>query len=150
MTNWQWSTFDQLSGADVYAVLALRQNVFIIEQNCPFADADWIDQESMHLLGWTNAEDKRELQSYLRCVAPGVKYPEPSIGRVTSAFSRRGTGIGRELFAEGMRRTRLLYPEQRIRISAQLRLEAFYRGFGFETVSAPYDEDGIVHVEMMG
>lgn len=149
MTNWQWATFDELAGADVYAMLALRQEVFIIEQNCVFPDADWVDQQSHHLLGWQEVDGKRVLLSYLRCVAPGVKYPEPSIGRVISAPSVRGTGIGRLLFAEGLRRVNLVYPGQRVRISAQQRLEVFYTGFGFETTSAPYDEDGIPHVEML-
>ncbi len=150
-TTWQWSRFEDLSVADLYAVLALRQAVFVVEQACIFPDIDGHDQHAWHLLGWQAPPDGRQghLAAYLRCLPPGEKFVECSIGRVVTAAAVRGTGIGRLLVAEGVRRTAGLYPGQAIRIGAQLHLERFYAGFGFETASAPYDEDAIMHVEML-
>ncbi|HCE08315.1 MAG TPA: GNAT family N-acetyltransferase [Oxalobacteraceae bacterium] len=148
MIDWQWSPFEELSRDDLYAVLARRQQVFIMEQNCVYQDVDGLDQHAMHLLGWRHEAAGRELVAYLRCVLPGGKFDELSLGRVLCAPSVRGTGVGKQLFAEGIRRVELQFPGQRIRISAQQYLESFYRSFGFEVTSAPYSEDGIAHVEM--
>ena len=149
MIEWQWSTFEELSRDDLYAVLTQRQEVFIVEQNCVYRDVDGLDQHAIHLLGWQHGTAGRELVAYLRCVLPGRKFNELSLGRVLCAPSARGTGVGKQLFAEGIRRVELQFPGQRIRISAQQYLESFYRGFGFEVTSAPYSEDGIPHVEML-
>lgn len=146
--EWQWASFDQLSTADLYAVLAQRQDVFVLEQQCLFQDIDGLDQLSHHLLAWQIREGVRVLAAYLRCVPPGIKYPEASIGRVMSARAARGSGIGRQLFSEGLHRTLATHPHHAIRISAQQYLENFYQGFGFVTCSEPYLEDGIWHVEM--
>ncbi len=148
-TEWQWANFAELSNADVYAVLAQRQDVFVVEQQCVFQDIDGIDQKSLHLLAWQTIAGVRTLAAYLRCVPPAVKYPEASIGRVMTARAARGSGLGKILFAEGVRRTALTWPDHAIRISGQQYLEAFYRGFGFVTCSDPYLEDGIWHVEML-
>ncbi len=147
--QWQWSAYEDLSRDDLYAILARRQEVFIIEQQCIYSDLDGIDPHAFHLLGWGEVDGRRELLAYLRCVHPGVKYAEVSLGRVLSANAARGTGIGRALLAEALRHTERAYPGQAIRISAQLYLEKFYAGFGFVSTSAPYDEDGIPHVEML-
>lgn len=149
MIEWQWSEFEALSRDDLYAVLARRQEVFIMEQNCVYQDVDGLDQHAYHLLGWRQRAGGRELVAYLRCVLPGRKFDELSLGRVLCAPSVRGTGIGKQLFAEGLRRAALQFPGRRIRISAQQYLEAFYRSFGFEATSEPYSEDGIPHVEML-
>lgn len=149
MIDWQWSPFEELSRDDLYAVLARRQQVFIMEQNCVYQDVDGLDQHALHLLGWRRAAAGRELVAYLRCVLPGRKFDELSLGRVLCAPSVRGTGVGKQLFAEGIRRVERQFPGQRIRISAQQYLESFYRDFGFEVTSAPYSEDGIAHVEML-
>ncbi|NML60391.1 GNAT family N-acetyltransferase [Massilia sp. RP-1-19] len=149
MTEWQWSSFADLPNADLYAMLAQRQNVFVLEQQCLYPDLDGYDQDAWHLLGWRIIDGKRQLGASLRVIAPGVKYTEMSLGRVLSTQAARGTGIGRELLAEGIARAEQLYPGHRIRIGAQQYLEAFYAGFGFKTVSEPYDEDGIMHVEML-
>ena len=89
------------------------------------------------------------LAGYLRVLDPGRKYPEPSIGRVLTVPPHRGIGLGRALMAEGIARTRRIWPGRPIRVAAQQRLEAFYASLGFRTVSAPYDEDGILHVDML-
>lgn len=149
MTEWQWSSFADLPNADLYEMLAQRQNVFILEQKCFYPDMDGYDQDAWHLLGWRETGGRRQLAAYLRCIAPGVKYKEMSLGRVITAQAARGTGIGRELLAEGIARAEALHPGHRIRIGAQQYLEAFYGSFGFRTVSAPYDEDGIMHIEML-
>ena len=149
MTEWQWSSFADLPNADLYDMLAQRQNVFVLEQQCLYPDLDGYDQDAWHLLGWRVIDGKRQLAACLRVIAPGVKYTEMSIGRVLSTSAARGTGIGRELLLEGIARAEQLYPGHRIRIGAQQYLESFYGSFGFKTVSEPYDEDGIMHVEML-
>ena len=148
-TDWQWASFAELSSTDVYAILAQRQDVFVVEQQCVFQDIDGIDQISHHLLAWQATAGVRSLAAYLRCVPPGVKYPEASIGRVMTARAARGSGLGKLLFAQGVQRAASAWPEHAIRISAQQYLEAFYRGFGFATCSEAYLEDGIWHVEML-
>lgn len=149
MTEWQWSSFEKLSTGDLYAVLERRQQVFILEQQCLYPDIDAIDQRAYHLLGWQERDGERELVAYLRGVGPGVKYREASLGRVLNAKSVRGTGIGKQLLIEGIRRIEQQFPGHRIRISAQQYLERFYAGLGFRVTSEPYSEDGIPHVEML-
>lgn len=156
MMQWQWSAFGQLGADDLYAVLAARQEVFILEQRCFYQDLDGIDRTAHHLIGWqapaaglTGRSGERMLAAYLRCVPPGVKYDEPSIGRVLTTAAARGTGAGKLLLDEGLRRAGELYPGRAIRISAQLYLQRFYEESGFRATSEPYDEDGIPHVEML-
>lgn len=154
--NWQCLHFDQLSLAQLYAVLAARQQVFVLEQQCLYPDLDGLDQDAHHVLGWSDAApaavgqaSARQLCAYLRCLAPGVKFAEASLGRVLTTPVVRGTGVGRELLRRGIAQAEVLYPSQRLRIGAQLYLENFYASFGFVTVSAPYDDDGIAHVDML-
>jgi ElaA protein len=149
MIEWQWRSFADLAATELYEVLALRQQVFILEQQCLYDDFDGRDQQAHHLLGWRVAHGQRQLAAYLRCLAPGAKYAEMSLGRVVTAPAARGAGIGRELVARGIEHACRQHPGHRIRIGAQAYLERFYQGFGFETVSAPYDEDGILHIDML-
>ncbi|MDP9109748.1 MAG: GNAT family N-acetyltransferase [Pseudomonadota bacterium] len=148
-TEWQWCHFDALDRAALYAILAQRQDVFVLEQTCLFQDIDGIDQQSWHLLAWQGDGAARRLAAYLRCVPPGLKFAEASIGRVLTARWARGSGLGKALFAQGVARTTALFPDSGIRISAQQYLEAFYASYGFVTCSAPYLEDGIWHVDML-
>ncbi len=148
-TEWQCRSFHELSNDELYAVLAARQDVFIIEQNCIYPDFDGLDREARHVLGWVTVGGKRVLGAYLRILAPGVKYTEMSLGRVLTTRAARGAGIGRELLAQGIAHAERLHPGHRIRIGAQHYLERFYQGFGFATISAPYDEDGIAHIDML-
>ena len=143
--RWSWTRFDDLGVQPLYDILALRCRVFVLEQG-PYQDPDGIDRQAWHLLGRDNAG---ELQAYLRVVDPGVKYAEPSIGRVITAAAVRGTGLGRRLVAEGVARCTAAWPGQGIRISAQAHLERFYGGFGFVRVGDPYPEDDIPHLEML-
>ena len=146
---WQWSRFSELSTADLYAVVRLREAVFVVEQNCPYPDADGRDPNAWHLLGWLQGSQERVLVAYARIFEPGVRYDQGSIGRVVTAGEVRGTGVGKALMAEALRRLESLAPGQPVKIAAQRRLEDFYLGFGFRTVSDPYEEDGITHVDMI-
>jgi ElaA protein len=149
MTEWQWRSFAQLSNQELYQLLAQRQQVFVLEQQCLYDDFDGLDLEAHHLLGWRVIDGRRQLAAYLRCLAPGAKYTEMSLGRVLTARAARGAGIGRELVAQGIAHAERQHPGHRIRIGAQQHLESFYASFGFDTISAPYDEDGIMHIDML-
>jgi ElaA protein len=149
MIEWQWSGFAGLTAAQLYEMLALRQQVFVLEQTCLYPDIDGLDPGAHHLLGWRTVDGKRELAATLRCLAPGAKYTEMSLGRVVTSPSTRGSGLGRELVARGIACAVALHPGHAIRIGAQAHLEQFYRSFGFVTVSEPYDEDGIMHIDMV-
>ena len=147
--TWQWSRFDELTPRDLYEVVRLREAVFVVEQNCPYPDADGRDPGAWHLLGWIYDEETRRLVAYARLFEPGIRYKEGSIGRIVTAAEVRGSGFGRALVSEGLRRLESLAPGQTIKIAAQRRLENFYSGYGFKTISAPYEEDGIIHVDML-
>jgi ElaA protein len=147
--QWQFVRFDDLLIRDWYTVSAARIDVFVMEQNCPFQDHDGADLVSWHLLGWIEENNKRELAAYCRIVDSGVKFPEPSIGRVVTPRAFRGCGYGRLLMKEALMRHDALYPNLSNRIGAQHRLEKFYGDLGFVTSSEIYIEDGIPHVEMV-
>jgi ElaA protein len=149
MIEWQWRSFQELSNVEVYEVLAARQHVFVLEQQCFYNDFDGLDTSAHHLLGWDSVDGKRTLVAYLRCLAPGAKYTEMSLGRVLTTQAARRTGAGRALLERGIEYAERQHPGHRIRIGAQQYLERFYQSFGFQTISAPYDEDGIMHVDML-
>jgi ElaA protein len=143
--HWSWTRFESLGVHALYDILALRCRVFILEQGA-YLDPDGADLRSWHLQG---RDEAGVLQAYLRGVEPGIKYAEPSIGRVITAPEVRGTGQGRKLMQEGLARCTAQWPEQAIRISAQARLRAFYASLGFKAVGDEYIEDHIPHVEML-
>jgi ElaA protein len=166
--DWRFARFDELSPREIHDLYQLRAAVFVVEQECAFQDLDGADLESWHLLGYRpspqpspkgegaespsplgEGRDEGRLVAYARLVPPGAKYEEPSIGRIITALPVRRTGLGRGLVREAIARAERLWPGQAIRIGAQQRLERFYEAFGFVTASAPYDEDGIPHVEMV-
>jgi ElaA protein len=149
MLTWQCSPFDELSNKVLYAILKARQQVFIVEQNCPFLDADDVDQHCLHLLAWAIQDANHSVAAYARLVPPGIKYIEPSIGRVITAAEFRGQGLGKELMHRAVQAMDERYPGLTIRIGAQQYLEKFYSGFGFVTASPTYIEDGIPHIEMV-
>jgi len=143
--NWTWSRFAELGVDNLYDALALRCRVFVLEQG-PYLDPDGYDRQSWHLLG---RDDAGVLQAYLRVVDPGLKFAEPSIGRVVTSPETRASGLGRQLVGEGVQHTLAAWPGRGIRISAQAHLESFYAGFGFRKVGQPYLEDDIPHLEML-
>lgn len=145
MIRWEWHRFEQLSLEQLYGIITIREAVFVVEQNCPYLDADGLDQHAWHLTGRKNDD----LVAYLRIVDPGRKYAEPSIGRVITARAERGTGLGKETLRRALKKVETEFPGKPIRISAQKHLEKFYAEFNFKRVSDPYDEDGIPHIEML-
>ena len=143
--HWTWTRFEELGVQGLYQILALRCRVFILEQG-PYLDPDGLDAHAWHLQG---RDRTGTLQAYLRAVDPGIKYDEPSIGRVITAPEVRGSGLGRVLMREGLRRCAAQWPQCAVRISAQARLRKFYVDLGFEPVSDEYLEDQIPHLEML-
>jgi ElaA protein len=144
--DWRWYHWTELDTATLYALLRLRSDVFVVEQDCVYLDLDGLDEHCRHLCG---RDRHGRLQAYLRLLPPGLKVEHPGIGRVVVAAEARRFGLGRALMREGLRECAQRYPQQRVHISAQQRLEAFYTSLGFRTQSAPYLEDGIWHVAML-
>lgn len=144
--RWRWCRFDALSVRELDAIYRARQQVFIVEQACAYLDADGIDPDSHHLAAWSDAST--EPLAYARLVAPGIKYAEPSMGRVITTSAGRGRGLGRELVRRLLAEAALVYPALGMRISAQAYLRDFYAGFGFVAVGDTYLEDDIPHIEM--
>lgn len=142
--HWTWSRFAELGVDGVYDMLALRAQVFILEQG-PYLDPDGLDRQSWHLLG---RDDAGQLRAYLRVVDPGLKYDEPSIGRVVLDKALRGTGLADQLVGQGVARAMQAFPGQGNRISAQAHLQGFYGRHGFQSVGEPYAEDNIPHIQM--
>jgi ElaA protein len=145
---WSCKRFDELSAEDLYRILQLRAEIFIVEQDCVYQDVDGFDQQALHLLGQFDDGDGVQLVCYTRLLPPGVKYEGASIGRVVTKKTIRGGGIGRELMEKSLTFSRQNWPGKAITISAQQHLQKFYASLGFETLSEPYDEDGIPHIRM--
>ncbi len=144
---WKYFSFSELSITLLYDILALRQAVFIVEQNSIYLDADGhYDYSALHFCGF---DEVGVLIAYTRIIPPKEKYEEPAIGRVVVATSARKKGIGYELMKRSIEKCNKLYPEHSIRISAQCYLEQFYSNLGFCSVGQPYLEDDIPHIEML-
>ncbi len=147
MIFWTIKPFDKLTTRELYAAMALRQAVFVVEQNCPYLDADGRDQPAHHLFGNDAAGD---LVAYTRLIPAGISYEKyASIGRVVTSEKVRGTGLGRELMARSIAACAELFPGQPVKIGAQAHLENFYRSCGFEPTGEAYLEDGIPHIGMV-
>lgn len=144
MIHWEFKKFAELTAHQLYAIIQLRNEVFVVEQNCVFQDADNKDPHSHHLMGWE--EDK--LIAYTRIVPPGVAYSMPSIGRVVASPTKRGQGVGLLLMQKSIELTEALYGPKTIQIGAQLYLKKFYESLNFIQSSDTYLEDGIPHIEM--
>jgi ElaA protein len=145
MVTWQLKKFEDLTPPELYAILRLRTEVFVVEQTCIFQDMDNKDQPSYHLMGW----EKDNLVAYTRLVPPGISYEEPSIGRVVTSPAARGSGIGKVLMEKSIEEINRLYGKTPIKLGAQLYLKKFYESLGFRQTSDIYDEDGIDHIEMI-
>lgn len=146
--TWAWCAFDELTPTALYELLQLRSEVFVVEQNCVFLDLDGSDSIALHLLGREEGGDGT-LLAYARCFLSGVKFPEASIGRVTTRPNARGNGLGHELIAEAVAALCRHWGSQPIRIGAQARLASYYARHSFVDVGKPYLEDGIEHIEML-
>lgn len=145
LIQWQIVRLEDLSLRQLYAILAAREAVFVVEQACPYQELDGLDMDAWHVVGWSG----KNVAAYLRVLAPGVRFAEPAIGRVLTTQGFRGQGLGREAMTRALEFMEASYPGHSIRISAQTYLELFYAGFGFVKVSATYLEDGIPHIEML-
>ena len=143
--EWRCQHFSELSQHELYAILRLRSEVFVVEQNCVFLDMDDKDQQCWHVSGWQNDQ----LIAYTRLVPPGLAYPEPSIGRVVTSPAVRKLGAGRKLMQYSIEKIFSIYGKQPIKIGAQLYLKNFYESLGFSQSGKKYLEDGIEHIEML-
>jgi ElaA protein len=149
---WKCAPFGELSALEVHDILQARAAVFVVEQACAFQDVDGVGPQCWHLMGSgprRRGDDAPELVAYCRLLPPGVKFAEPSIGRVLTTEVVRRTGAGRELMGEAVARAQALWPGAALRIGAQVYLDRFYGEFGFVKCSEPYDEDGIMHIHML-
>ncbi|MGE3924417.1 MAG: GNAT family N-acetyltransferase [Lautropia sp.] len=142
---WHVRPFDALTPALLHGALALRAAVFVVEQHCVYQDPDPLDRAAVFLIG----ETQGTVVATARILPAGTRFAEPSIGRVCTAASVRGGGLGEALMREAIRVCRVRHPAAPIRISAQAYLRAFYGRLGFATVSDEYLEDEIPHVEML-
>jgi ElaA protein len=138
-------SFATLTPNELYALLRLRAEVFVVEQNCVFLDADNKDIYCHHLMLF----DNKQLIAYARLVPSGISYREMSVGRVVTAKEARGKGAGRQLMQLAVEYCRKIFGDGPIRIGAQFYLEKFYAGIGFTPTGDVYDEDGIEHIEMI-
>ncbi len=144
-TRWSVKTFDELTNEELYRILRLRSEVFVVEQQCPYLDMDNYDQQALHLQG----ENEDGLAAYTRLFAPGVKFDMASIGRVVSSPSARGKGLGRKLMEVSIAAVEDKWGKIPIKIGAQLYLQKFYESLGFVQSSEMYLEDHIPHIEMI-
>lgn len=143
--NWAYKSFDELTKQELYTILALRSEVFIVGQHCNYQDLDGKDFKCHHLMAW----DGENLVAYTRIVPPGVSFAEASIGRVLTSPRYRRIGAGIELMQKSIAKVYETYGKQPIRIGAQLYLKKFYESFGFVKCSNEYLEDEIPHIEML-
>jgi ElaA protein len=143
--DWQLKPFDALTPGELYALLALRSDVFVVEQNCVYLDTDGLDSVALHL--WLPGTPPAQALAVARLLPPGSCYPEASIGRVATAGSVRRTGLGRALFQRALDEVAQRWPGP-VRIMAQSYLTKFYAEFGFLIQGDEFLEDGIPHFYM--
>ena len=147
MINFTCLAFKQLSLDQLYDIMALRQEVFVVEQNCCYLDADGKDQLSMHLMGYA---DNGKLAAYARIIPKGISYEKyTAIGRVLTSSAFRGQGLGKALMENCLNEMESLFANEPIKISAQTYLIRFYESFGFKTTGDTYLEDDIPHIAMV-
>lgn len=143
--DWRCAEFDVLTAAELYEILKLRSEVFVVEQNCVYLDCDGLDKKAWHLSAWLG----NELVAYSRLLGPGVAYQHnASIGRVVVSPRHRKTGMGVLLMKESLRHLRMKFGDTPVTIAAQQYLLGFYAALGFHASGPVYDEDGIPHVPM--
>ena len=145
--TWKALTFDELSNNQLFELLKLRVDVFVVEQNCPYQELDEKDRhsETHHLMGFKD----EELVACARLLPAGLSYPSISIGRVATRQSFRGKGAGKLLMQSAIEHCENLWAGQDIEIGAQEYLKGFYESFGFVVTSDMYLEDDIPHIDMI-
>lgn len=145
MFSWQCKSFSELSNEEIYKILQLRNEVFVVEQKCAYQDCDGKDLKSYHLTAW----EGDNLIAYTRLLPPGYSCPgAASIGRVCVAFSSRRKDMGKQLISKSIEQVYHLFGNVPIKISAQLYLKNFYESFSFVQNGSVYLEDGIEHISM--
>lgn len=144
--HWIVKTFEELTTTELYALLRLRSEIFVVEQECVFLDMDNADQQAVHVMGY---DVEQELVAYTRLFRPGIKYDMASIGRVVTSKKARGTGVGRELMEQSIAALEARFGKGPIKIGAQQYLQKFYTSLGFVQSSEMYLEDNIPHIEMI-
>ncbi|WP_117235821.1 GNAT family N-acetyltransferase [Vibrio maerlii] len=146
MINWKTIPFEQLTNHELYELLKLRVDVFVVEQTCPYPELDGKDRMMgvQHLLGYQNDE----LVACARLIPQGISFPSVSIGRVATKQSARGGGLGHKLIQQAINECDRLWPKESIEIGAQEHLAPFYAKHGFVQTSRMYLEDDIPHVDM--
>ena len=143
--KWIFKTYNELSKDELYSILRLRADVFVLEQDCPYQDVDNKDQKAFHVL----AVDNKEVVAYARVFRSGDYFQEASIGRVVTKPSHRGTGLGQDLMQKTIDFIEKSPVSKPIRISAQTYLLKFYESYGFKKTGIEYMEDGIPHIGML-
>lgn len=138
-------TFSELSVVELYAILRLRSEVFVVEQDCVYQDIDDKDQKAVHIIGFKNGR----VVAYTRIFKPGDYFSKASIGRVAVAENERTYGYGYVIVKHSIKAIRNYFNEKIIKISAQTYLKKFYNSLGFQQVGEEYLEDGIPHVSMI-
>ncbi len=138
-------TFEELSKIELFKLLKLRTAIFVVEQECAYQEVDKHDLVARHVLMW----DNESLIGYARILPPNSAYKEASIGRVLLKMKQRGKGLGHQLFKEALEHTIKVFPKQDVKVQAQVYLEEFYKSFGFNTTTRPYEDVGIMHVDMV-
>ncbi|HEX3165026.1 MAG TPA: GNAT family N-acetyltransferase [Chitinophagaceae bacterium] len=144
MINWITRKFDELTLEELYSILELRNEVFIVEQNCVYNDTDGKDQSAWHLM----AIEGDKLIAYTRILPPGISYSDPAIGRVVTAPSTRRSGLGKELMKRSIEACEKLFGKTSITLNAQVYLQSFYESLGFIVVGEEYLDDEIPHIRM--
>ena len=147
MTSFAWRSFDALTVRELHDLLRLRAEVFVVEQRCFFGDIDGRDPEAVHLL--VRSTESGDFLGTLRLFPPQLGAGQARIGRVATALSARGAGLGRAMMVESLAEAKRRFGPVPVRIEAQSRLAAFYRSLGFEQASEKYEEDGILHCTML-
>lgn len=145
--HWLCLKFNELSTTQLYQLLKLRVDVFVVEQNCPYPELDDKDHlpDVYHLLAYQG----EQLVACARLLAPGISYPQVSIGRIAIAQQHRQAGLGKQLVNNALQQCEQHWPNQDIQIGAQLYLIHFYQHLGFKRHSPDYLEDGIAHLDML-
>ena len=145
MLNWQFKHYNDLLLNEFHDILALRIQVFVVEQNCPYQELDGKDKKSYHLIC---RNGKGDVVGTMRILPPGVSYDEVALGRIVLAESARGEQQGHEMMKEAMTFSKAEFGDVSIKLSGQKHLEGFYNKHGFQSTGKEYLEDGIPHVEM--
>ena len=144
--DWATQTYDSLNSGELQEIFRVREEVFIVEQQCVYQDVDSLDEKCSHI---TARDNSGKLMAYARILPPGLKDQNASFGRVLVIKEQRNKGIGKKLVQLCIDECQRKYPDAEFRISAQAHLVDFYRDFGFEAVGTPYDDAGISHIDMI-